>query len=85
MANAPQPLGAVISIPTLRSADGPSVALQPAHVSGSLLFAVTVRDRGGQRRDRWFGSESAALAHAVEQADALGLLLLDLRDGARAE
>lgn len=78
-------MSAVLSIPSLRVADGPSVAIQPAEVAGSPLFAVTVRDRGGQRRDRWFGSECAALAHAVEQADALGLLLLDLRDGARDE
>lgn len=72
--------GIVQTIPTLRTADGPSVAVQPAQVAGSALWAVTIRDRNGHRRDRWFPSEGAALAHAVEQADALGLLLLDLRE-----
>lgn len=71
-----------IIIPALLHCDGPSVALQAAEVAGSLLWAVTTRDRGGQRRDRWFGEEAAALAYAVEVADGLGLLLLDLRDGA---
>lgn len=70
--------GAVVSIPALRVADGPSVAIQPADVEGSRLHAVTIRDLNGRRRDRWFGDQAAALAHAVEQADTLGLLLLDL-------
>lgn len=68
----------VIGIPFLRSADGPSVALQSAVVDGNELHAVSLRDRGGRQRDRWFGDRPAALAHAVELADSLGLLLLDL-------
>ena len=74
--------GIVLSIPPLRSADGPSVAIQPAEVAGTALHAVTVLTSGGRRIDRWFPSEAAALAHAVEQADALGLLLIDLREPA---
>ena len=67
-----------LHIPALQTCDGPSVALQQAEVSGAVLFAVTIRDRGGQRRDRWFGDRMHGLAHAVEQADVLGLLLFDL-------
>jgi len=76
--------GAVLSIPVLRIADGPSVAIQPAIVDGSTLHAVSIRNRDGRRLDRWFQDRPAALAHAVEQADGLGLLLLDLADGADA-
>jgi hypothetical protein len=70
--------GAVLAIPALLTADGPSVALQPAEVAGTQLHVVSIRDSCGQRRDRWFQDRAAALAHAVEQADGLGLLLLDL-------
>ncbi len=77
--------GAVISIPALRTADGPSVALQIASVDGATLHVVSIRDRSGRRRDRWFDDRLAALAHSVEQADAMGLLLLDLAaDGAES-
>lgn len=75
-------MSAVILIPALSIADDPSVSIQSAPVSGSTLWAVTIRDHDGQRVDRWFGEEAQALAHAVEQAGGLGLLLLDLRDGA---
>lgn len=75
-------MSAVVSIPALRVADGPSVALQEALVDGETLHVVTIRDRCGRCRDRWFGTPAAALAHAVEQADGLGLLLLNLTDGA---
>jgi len=71
-------MNAPLSIPSLMTCDGPSVAIQSAEVAGAELYAVTVRDRGGQRRDRWFGDRLHGLAHAVEQADILGLLLIDL-------
>lgn len=69
-----------ICIPQLRLAEGPSVALQCAQVDGATLCAVSVWDRSGRRWHRWHASETDALAYAVEQADALALLLLDLRD-----
>lgn len=71
-------MNAPLAIPSLLPCDGPSVSIQPAEVGGAILYAVTVRDRGGQRRDRWFADRPHGLAHAVEQADTLGLLLLDL-------
>lgn len=76
---------AEIIIPPLLNCGGPSVALQQAEVANSVLWAVTTRDRGGHRRDKWFGEEAQALAYAVQVADGLGLLLLDLRDPGGAE
>lgn len=72
--------GHIILLPEIRSADGPSVALQAAAVAGSVLYVVSIRDHSGRRVDRWFGTEPEGLAHAVQMADSLGLLLLDLRD-----
>ena len=74
----------VIDVPQLRLAEGPSVALQCADVDGSALCAVTTWDRSGRRWHRWYASEGDALAYAVEQADSLSLLLLDLREPATA-
>jgi len=78
-------VSAVITIPELRTADAPSVALQAAAVAGSILNVVSIRDHGGQRLDRWFATEAEALAHAVTKADGLGLILFDLRDPGAAE
>lgn len=77
----PQPAPAsIIPIPALRIVEGPSVALQSADVRGELLSVVSLRDRRGLRLDRWFGDRKTALAHAVELADNLGLLLFDLAE-----
>lgn len=72
-------MSVVVEIPALRIADGPSVAIQDAQAAGTALWAVSIRDHHSRRRDRWFGREADALAFAIEHADALGLLLLDLR------
>lgn len=73
-------MSGVISIPALRVAGGPSVAIQSAAVDGTALHAVSVYDQFDRRRHFWFRDRESALAYAVGQADALGLLLLDLTD-----
>jgi hypothetical protein len=69
-----------IPIPELLTADGPSVCIQSARAAGTTLSVASIWDRSGRRWHRWYPCELSALAYAVEQADALGLLLFDMRE-----
>jgi hypothetical protein len=75
-----------IEIPTLRATDIIAVTLEHAELANCPVWIVTTRE--GLRRPparRWYPEEAQALAHAAEQADRHGLLLIDLRDGSTSE
>ncbi len=70
-----------ISIPTLRAGRVVAVAVEFAEVDGSTIAIVSVTEAVDRpTRRRWYADELDAIAYAAEQADRLGLPLLDLRN-----
>ncbi len=71
----------LIDLPGLRTTDVVAVTLELAELANSPVWVVTIRpDAVTQPRRRWYAESSPALAYAAEEADRLGLLLIDLRE-----
>ncbi len=71
----------VLNLPLLRSSDVVAVTLELAELGNSPVWVVTIRpDAVTQPRRRWYAESGPALAYAAEEADRLGLLLIDLRE-----
>lgn len=70
----------LIDLPNLRASDVLAVQLEKAELAGHPVWIVTWRESAGcAPRRRWFSDDPAAVAYAAQEANRLGLMLLDLR------
>lgn len=74
-----------IDAPAIRSGTWLSALIERQEIAGSRLFSVTVRSGIGRVRRRWFPSHVEARCFALDQADALGLPLIDMSGGEGAD
>jgi len=74
-----------IEAPAIRSGTWLCALIERHEVAGQPYFAVTTRENIGRPRRRWFQTHSEARCHGLDQADALGLPLIDMSGGESAD
>ena len=71
-----------LELPPLPAGTWLAVYLDRHEIVGRLMWAVTIRSRGGSTPVReWCAEEDAALAFALSQSDSRHLPMIDRRDG----
>jgi len=80
-----QPSMLEIAAPPLRDSTWICSLIERHDIGGTRLYSVTIREGIGPARRRWFPTHLAARCFGLDQADALGLPLIDMSGGAATE